>query len=397
MPRKTKRSSAAASQPRCKNSPALPACLPEHLCQEILQCLSVADAAELNAVQRQAQDVFKRIYNVRFFVVFSKPARLGGCLKLDLNSTLEETSATSSCIMVSAEVPLDWASSMPKGLAADLKDALLPMAASAATVVGIAFKKPRGKSQEFKNSLGSLDPLPLEIVSETDFRAGSDMPQDILMQSSLKVLHCDHPTAESVSKFSKAPEALCSSHATWPDILPHLPSGMKTIGDLCLHADGLYEWQEMVVPVSFVHGLGVSITTHGRQATWTPASILRSIMVTFPSLKRISLNMEFTYGHDANDEVLFQLVHALVAARITLVFGEVVLVKLPSSVKKRDARLAEIRERLGILVSPYVPKVRAKTAKETPLMSFRLPAVCALCLPNGVSESVADALWSSVW
>lgn len=404
MPRKTAHASDGVANKRRRllseaglasvGSPLL--ILPDGLQEMILQFISVADAIQLKMIQGQTQEAFKRSYHINFFVTFSKPERLGGQMKMHLLHALQQTPANNRSVTASIEVPLDWSGRVQAGmLATNLKEALFPSLSTwpGASVVGFTFNKPKGKAEEFKRSLESMEPQYLEIASVNDARALQDMPQDILVRSSLLGLHCAFDL-QLASKFNNKPEALCAEFIDWSDFLPSLPVDVKTIGDLNLHPQGLHMWADGMAPASSILNLGMSIYT-GRQATWTPAAILHTVLAAFPNLQRLSVNLEFTYGCDSQDEALFQLIQAFVAAHIEVVFCEVVLVKLPSSSKKRDTRLAALGARLKAFVNSPIPDVRAKTSKEMPFMSFKLPAACAFCMPLVAQEAISDALWKA--
>ena len=71
--------------------------------------------------------------------------------------------------------------------------------------------------------------------------------------------------------------------------------------------------------MSPIQHLGMSIRTEGDQASWTEVGILNTIRTTFPSLKRICVNIEFTYGCSRQDEVIFELIRAFLAARTQVI------------------------------------------------------------------------------
>ena len=149
----------SASKNSAATSPAPPTS-PLVALDPTLQYLWVADIVALKTFERKAPDVFKRSYNLQFFVVVCKPQRLGGRLIVDLPLALRKTPTADRDIKAAVEVPLDWADRVQKGrLAAELKLALLPRACaeeppalasllSTVSVTGFTFNKPKGKAQE---------------------------------------------------------------------------------------------------------------------------------------------------------------------------------------------------------------------------------------------------------
>eukprot|EP00419_Tripos_fusus_P007544 CAMPEP_0172688010 /NCGR_PEP_ID=MMETSP1074-20121228/22103_1 /TAXON_ID=2916 /ORGANISM="Ceratium fusus, Strain PA161109" /LENGTH=414 /DNA_ID=CAMNT_0013507567 /DNA_START=31 /DNA_END=1275 /DNA_ORIENTATION=- len=414
MPHATRCLDVAASKRRRGNAPSVvlkPAArawpmltLPGDLHELILQCLAVSDIGELSGLQQQSRHAFKRSYKVHFFATFCKPIRLGGQLQMRAaRSSLQTTQATSEIVNIGVDVPLDWAAKVPqRELAGSLLAALpLPKSAvwSAAIVMGFTFSKPRGTAKEFQNSMASVDPQFLEVVSATDHRAIHHMPTHIFNQSRLNLLHLpcelDLPW---VQKFRNKPEALYAEFWEWADVLPSLPAEVETIGDLHLDANGLDDWNEGILPVKTVRQLGLNVRTSRDQVTWTPADVLRRVLATFPNLKRVGTNLEFTYGHDSANENILLLIQAFIAAGIEVVLGEVVLVKLPSSSKRRNASLDNLAKQLGAIDGCPFVKPRAKTMKDNNgYLQPRVPAALMLRLTPVMQNVIADSMWKSVW
>ena len=148
-----------------------------------------------------------------------------------------------------------------------------------------------------------------------------------------------------------------------------------------------------------VKRLGLSITTgryaSERSAQWTAEDVAATITKTFPRLDTIAVNLEISY--ESVENPIMELLQAFTAAGIRVVAFEVFLIQLPTSPRKRDARLKticlQLREsKVVVTIAP-----RARPVHEVPSDGFSLPAILSLCAPAVVQRSVTAALWETVW
>ena len=239
----------------------------------------------------------------------------------------------------------------------------------------------------------------------TDNRLPEKLAEGIFAESDLTLLHhhgFPSPSVlKSLERFTHAPRALsfqraCGHILPWMASHPDEARRVTSLGDLHICPHGINHWIGDI-PAPSVEELGLCVTTerYDTRPMWKVADVTNTILRTFPSLKRVGVNLEIAY--DADEDTILQLLSALVTAGVEVRSGEVVLVQLPTNARRRDARLRSmglgLRESGVVMTSPP----RARRCSEVPSNGHSVPALFALRAPTAIQEEIASALWDSVW
>ena len=395
--------------------PTLPLTIYDHILQYVAVCLT----SRLRALQKDAAKLFFRRYVPNFFVALSRPMRLGGVLRRSATFGASlDASLTSETLVVPVDVPIDFAAldserPLPQRLYQTLpgpREMWLP----GASIVGFCNKKSRGTFLELQRGMvACISSDSLQYVSLTDGRLPRHIPREIFsLRPGLKVLHYegapDADFLEQLPLYKHVPTALCFHRScvcflAWAKRNPATARYVECLGDVILTPHGLQGgWAiDVAPPTPFVKQLGLAITTRrhsGHHQTWTAEGVAAILLSTFPYLETVGLNLEISCQSDVNHQkTIMKLLHTLSRARIRLFSFEVFLIQLPSSPKKRDARLESLQEDLQTAGVEMMRAPQTRTAKGVPNDGFEIPAALALSTPAVVSRAVSAALWDVVW
>ncbi len=358
----------------------------------------------------------KKTYVPEFFVLLTRPMRLGGALSCGpyYGPALGATSMTSKRVTVAVDVPIDLAGET-KGwpLLSRLRSALpgprdMWMAGA---IVGFGSKKSRGTYAELKEALRAcVADGAVRYASLTDNRLPKHLPQVLFEGGQLAMLHQPGlPCPELLTKlalFESPPAALCfhrscSCFLRWAARHAERAKAVECLGDFILRPEGLiWEDQEALRPCPHVKRLGLAITT-GRYNERVPArassTVAETLLKVFPDLRQIGVNLECSYESRVDHVLQIMGVFELFAdLGVHILSFEVLLIQLPSSARKRDERIQSLQEQLREAGVDVTMPVRARSTKEVP-DGFLLPASLWLSAPAAVCQGVSSALWQTVW
>ena len=357
----------------------------------------------------------KKTYVPEFFVLLTRPMRLGGALSCGpyYGPALGATSMTSKRVTVAVDVPIDLAGET-KGwpLLSRLRSALpgprdMWMAGA---IVGFGSKKSRGTLPEFQQALRAcVADGAVRYASLTDNRLPKHLPQALLEGGQLAMLHqVSPPSPELFARLAlleTLPVALCfhrncTCFLHWAAKQATKVRAVECLGDIILIPEGLKGGCDQSAPFPYVTRIGLSITTgrySERVRTWAPTAVAENLLKTFPNLHKIGLNLEISY--ECNSDGLLQIMNLLLilaSSGVHILSFEVLLIQLPSSARKRDERIQSLQEQLREAGVDVTMPVRARSTKEVP-DGFLLPASLWLSAPAAVCQGVSSALWQTVW
>jgi len=391
--------------------------LPPSLRDIIMQFVTV-HARSLQALERRAVQAFKKTYVPEFFVLLTRPMRLGGALSCGhyYGPALGATSMTSRRVSVAVDVPIDIAGETGWPLPSRLRSVLPGPREmwTAGAIVGFGTKKSRGTLQELRAGLlACVAEGATRFVSLSDNRLPNHLPRALLEGRQLAMLHqvCP-PGPELLAKFAlfeTLPAALCFHRSCeyflgWAANNATKARDVECLGDIILNPEGLKGgWGQSAGrhPLSHVKKIGLSITTgrySERVSSWEPTGVAENLFKTFPNLHKIGINLEVSY-ESASDGLMkiMNLLRLLADAGVHILSYEALLIQLPSSARKREERLQAIQEQLLEAGVSVTTPVRARSTKELPCDGFVLPASLWLSAPAAVCQGVSSALWQTVW
>ena len=158
--------------------------MPSAIRDYILQYVSVRTSS-LRALTKSTAQSFKNTYVPQFFVSLTRPLRLGGRLSSGPNgASFDETSMTNTTLILSVDVPIDWAAQQESRTLPERLLKTLPgppwLWRTGATIIGLAMKKPRGTYRELVRALQAcLQDQPIRYVSLADSRLLKHLPQSV--------------------------------------------------------------------------------------------------------------------------------------------------------------------------------------------------------------------------
>ena len=386
--------------------------LPTALQDTVLQYLTL-HSRSLQALDRRAVRVFSKTFLPEFFVLLTRPMRLGGALTCGqyYAAALRSAAMTDRRVCIAIDVPVDLAGRTEWPLPSRLRS-ILPGPRemwTAGVVVGFGMKKSRGTYHELRDALAACAAQgTLRFASLTDTRLPKHLPKAMMQGSQLEMLHQCCPDRELLAKlslFDKAPAALCFNNSCacffqWAEQHPQKADSVHTLGDFVLQPSGLKLWNGYATRSAHIKRIGLSITTFRYKDNvdvWTPPDIADKILTTFPGLEMIGINVEISYECPPKRvEQLMQLL-TLLAAAVELRSYEVHLIQLPPSSSKRAQRLTLHSEQLTAAGVKITTPPRAWSTKEVPVDGFSLPASLWLSAPDQVCRGIDSALWHTVW
>jgi len=389
--------------------------LPAPLQELVLQYLPV-QARSLQALAKRAVPIFTKTYAPDFFVLLTRPMRLGGALSCGryYGAAFAEVPMTSRRIQIAADVPIDIAGETSWPLLSRLRTALPGPREmwSAGAIVGFGTKKARGTYTEMREALricaagGTA-----RYVSMSDNRLPKHLPAALFESDQLAMLHqAGSPSQEVLNKltlFVALPKALCfhrgcSLFLRWASAHEEKAQAVQCLGDFILRPEGLlWEDQSALRPRSHVKKIGLAITTgrySARVPTWTSATVAETLLKVFPELREIGVNLECSYESTPDHvQQIMALFQRFTDMGVRVSTFEVYLIQLPSSASKREERLELLSGQMRAVGVELTRPARARSTKEVPCDGFLLPAALWLSSPTAVSQGVTSALWETVW
>ena len=327
--------------------------LPTILCDATSDYLTVSMIAPLRGLQKAAAATFARTFTPKFHINLTKPMRLGGRLICGPHA-FSDVPMTSPSLTLRCDLPIDWAGGPRptlERLVSHLPGPRKIWRIEDAAIHGFGTMKPRGTEHEFTTSLRECTSENLQYYSIADIRSLTYIPQAIVEESRLDVLHLfGFPSIEFLEKlalFKTFPKALCFHRActrylVWSSKIAN-SSAVTCVGDISLTPDGIQEWgcqSTLVLPRIVELGVGITTGRHCRNTSWSAVGTFNEIKRVFPNLKTIAINLEIAYPSAAVlRHAIYDLLALCLKAQIRVVAFDVILIQLPSSPRRTDALL----------------------------------------------------------